>query len=91
MRLILLVATALLFALPAVAQTPEPEKQDWAGMAASLNNQLLEAISARMQSDAKMLRQLQAASARAAAAEAKLAELGKNGVAPPVAPVGPQK
>lgn len=91
MRLPLLATAALLFALPAFAQTQEPEKQDWQGMAASLQQQLMEAMSARMTHDTQMLRQLQAASTRAAAAEAKVSELEKKGNQAIPVPVGPQK
>lgn len=89
MRLTLLASAALLFALPALAQTA-PAEQDWQGMAASLQQQLMEAMSSRMTHDTQMLRQLQTASARAAAAEAKVAELEKK-TAPAAAPAGPQK
>lgn len=89
MRLTLLASAALLFALPTFAQTTET--QDWQGMAASLQQQLMEAMSSRMTHDTQLLRQLQAASARAAAAEAKVAELEKKSAVPPSVPVGPQK
>lgn len=90
MRFPIAIALSLL-AFPAFAQTPPPpDTQDWAGMAASLQTQLMEAMSSRMQHDTQILRQLQAANARAAAAEAKVAELEKRLTAVP-APVGPQK
>jgi len=85
MRLSLFAAAVTLVALPALAQTP-PTEQDWQSMAASLQQQLMDAMSARMQNDTKMLKQLQAASARAAVAEAKLVEMEKKGVGPQPAP-----
>jgi len=88
MRLSPFAAAAALFVLPAFAQTP-PTEQDWQGMAASLQQQLMDAMSARMQNDTKMLKQLQAASARAAVAEAKVAELEKKGIGPQPAPTVP--
>lgn len=91
MRLFLLACAALLFALPAFAQTtPVPDTQDWAGMAASLQTQLMEAMSSRMQHDAQILRQLQVANAKAVATEAKVAELEKRLATVPSV-VGPQK
>ena len=91
MRLPILVAATVLFALPVFAQQQPQNEQDWSGIAASLQQQLMEAMSNRMQRDAQMLRQLQAANARASAAEAKVSEMEKRLAAPAIPTPGPAK